>query len=84
MHKNAIKIVGGVKFSKKYLKMWDFLSKNCGIFSSKGGTKIWDFRRRGGDFRHSGFGHTVFIVHSSINHLFLFVSFYPKINYQYN
>ena len=58
MHKNAIKIVGGVKFSKKYLKMWDFLSKNCGIFSSKGGTKIWDFRRRGGDFRRSGFGHT--------------------------
>ena len=38
--------------------MWDFLSKNCGIFSSKGGTKIWDFRRRGGDFRRSGFGHT--------------------------
>ena len=58
MHKNSIKIVGGVKFSKKYLKMWDFLSKNCGIFSSKGGTKIWDFRQRGGDFRRSGFGHT--------------------------
>ena len=40
--------------------MWDFLSKNCGIFSSKGGTKIWDFRQQGGgDFCSSGFGHTV-------------------------
>ena len=45
--------------------MWDFLSKNCGIFSSKGGTKIWDFRQQGGDFRRSGFGHTVSIIRSS-------------------
>ena len=37
MHKNAIKIVGGVKFSKKYLKMWDFLTKKCGIFGIEGG-----------------------------------------------
>ena len=45
MHKNALKIVGGVKFSKKN-------TSKCG------GTKIWDFQRQGGDFRHSGFGHT--------------------------
>ena len=47
--------------------MWDFLSKNCGIFSSKGGTKIWDFRRQGGDFRRSGFGHTEFLdLHQNV------------------
>jgi len=38
--------------------MWDFLSKICGIFNSNGGTKIWDFQRREGDFRRSGFGRT--------------------------
>ena len=59
MHNNAIKIVGGgVKFSKKYFKMWDFLSKNCGIFSIEGGTKLWDFQHRGGDFRPLTSGHT--------------------------
>ena len=50
MHKNAIKIVGGVKFSKKYLKIWDFLSKNCGIFSSKEGQKSGIFDDEGGIF----------------------------------
>ena len=50
MHKNAIKIVGGVQFSKKYLKMWDFLTKKCGIFGIEGGTKLWDFQHRGGIF----------------------------------
>ena len=59
MHKNAIKIVGGVKFSKKYLKMWDFLTKKCGIFGIEGGTKLWDFQHRGGDFRPLTSGHTV-------------------------
>ena len=58
MHKNAIKIVGGVKFSKKYLKMWDFLTKKCGIFGIEGGTKLWDFQHRGGDFRPLTSGHT--------------------------
>ena len=39
--------------------MWDFLSKNCGIFSIEGGTKLWDFQHRGGDFRPLTSGHTV-------------------------
>ena len=38
--------------------MWDFLSKNCGIFSIEGGTKLWDFQHRGGDFRSLTSGHT--------------------------
>ena len=38
--------------------MWDFLSKNCGIFSIEGGTKLWDFQHRGGDFRPLTSGHT--------------------------
>ena len=59
MHKNAIKIVGEVKFKKKkYLKMWDFLTKKCGIFGIEGGTKLWDFHYRGGDFRPLTSGHT--------------------------
>ena len=58
MHKNAIKIVGGVKFSKKYLKMWDFLSKNCGIFSIEGGDKIVGFSASRGGFRPLTSGHT--------------------------
>ena len=40
--------------------MWDFLSKNCGIFSIEGGTKLWDFQHRGGDFRPLTSGHTEF------------------------
>ena len=43
---------------KKYLKMWDFLSKNCGIFGIEGGTKLWDFQHQGGDFRPLTSGHT--------------------------
>ena len=58
MHKNAIKIVGGVNFSKKYLKMCDFLTKKCGIFGIEGGTKLWDFQHQGGDFRPLTSGHT--------------------------
>ena len=38
--------------------MWDFLSKNCGIFSIEGGTKLWDFQHRGGDFCPLTSGHT--------------------------
>ena len=41
MHKNAIKIVGGVKFSKKIPQNVGFLAlrggQNCGIFSIEGG-----------------------------------------------
>ena len=40
--------------------MWDFLSKNCGIFSIEGGTKLWDFQHRGGDFCPLTSGHTAF------------------------
>ena len=38
MHKNAIKIVGGVKFSKK-------IPQNVGFFVQK----LWDFQHWGGD-----------------------------------
>ena len=38
MHKNAIKIVGGVKFSKK-------IPQNVGFFDQK----VWDFWHWGGD-----------------------------------
>ena len=39
--------------------MWDFLTKKCGIFGIEGGTKLWDFQHRGGDFRPLTSGHTV-------------------------
>ena len=35
--KIQLKIVGGVKISKKLPKMWDFWTKSCGIFSTEGG-----------------------------------------------
>ena len=38
--------------------MWDFLTKKCGIFGIEGGTKLWDFQHRGGDFRPLTSGHT--------------------------
>ena len=47
MHKNAIKIVGGVKFSKK-------IPQNVGFFVQK----LWDFQHWGGDFRPLTSGHT--------------------------
>ena len=40
--------------------MWDFLTKKCGIFGIEGGTKLWDFQHRGGDFRPLTSGHTDF------------------------
>ena len=40
--------------------MWDFLTKKCGIFGIEGGTKLWDFQHRGGDFRPLTSGHTVY------------------------
>ena len=59
MHKNAIKIVGGVKFSKK-------IPQNVGFFDQKG----WDFQHRGGDFRPLTSGHTVHsISHVLFNYL---------------
>ena len=42
--------------------MWDFLTKKCGIFGIEGGTKLWDFQHRGGDFRPLTSGHTEFIL----------------------
>ena len=42
--------------------MWDFLTKKCGIFGIEGGTKLWDFQHRGGDFRPLTSGHTVSVV----------------------
>ena len=43
--KIQLKIVGGVKISKKLPKMWDLWTKSCGIFSTEGGeTKSWDFQ----------------------------------------
>ena len=39
--------------------MWDFLTKKCGIFGIEGGTKLWDFQHRGGDFRPLTSGHAV-------------------------
>ena len=47
MHKNKIKIVGGVKISKK-------ITQNVGFFVQK----LWDFQHRGGDFRPLTSGHT--------------------------
>ena len=38
--------------------MWDFLNKKCGIFGIEGGTKLWDFQHRGGEFRPLTSGHT--------------------------
>ena len=38
--------------------MWDFLTKKCGIFGIEGGTKLWDFQHRGGDFCPLTSGHT--------------------------
>ena len=35
--KIQLKILGGVKISKKLPKMWDFWTKSCGIFSTEGG-----------------------------------------------
>ena len=35
--KIQLKIVGGVKISKKLPKMWDLWTKSCGIFSTEGG-----------------------------------------------
>ena len=43
--------------------MWDFLTKKCGIFGIEGGTKLWDFQHRGGDFRPLTSGHTVACSH---------------------
>ena len=43
--------------------MWDFLTKKCGIFGIEGGTKLWDFQHRGGDFRPLTSGHTVDYFH---------------------
>ena len=43
--------------------MWDFLTKKCGIFGLEGGTKLWDFQHRGGDFRPLTSGHTVTHAH---------------------
>ena len=40
-------------------KKWDFLTKKCGIFGFEGGTKLWDFQHRGGEFRPLTSGHTV-------------------------
>ena len=43
--------------------MWDFLTKKCGIFGIEGGTKLWDFQHRGGDFRPLTSGHTDCGIH---------------------
>ena len=43
--------------------MWDFLTKKCGIFGIEGGTKLWDFQHRGGDFRPLTSGHTEPVLH---------------------
>ena len=47
--------------------MWDFLTKKCGIFGIEGGTKLWDFQHRGGDFRPLTSGHTVHQLQLSKN-----------------
>ena len=62
MHKNAIKIVGGVKFSKKNTsKCGIFCPKSVGFLALRGGTKLCDFQHRGGDFRPLTSGHTEII-----------------------
>ena len=43
--------------------MWDFLTKKCGILGIEGGTKLWDFQHRGGDFRPLTSGHTDHNLH---------------------
>ena len=52
--------------------MWDFLTKKCGIFGIEGGTKLWDFQHRGGDFRpltsgHTGLGDKFILIDIEIN-----------------
>ena len=47
--------------------MWGFLTKKCGIFGIEGGTKLWDFQHRGGDFHPLTSGHTEFYI--SFNHM---------------
>ena len=54
--------------------MWDFLTKKCGIFGIEGGTKLWDFQHRGGDFRPLTSGHTEYISTGS-PHITLFLFF---------
>ena len=48
--------------------MWDFLTKKCGIFGIEGGTKLWDFQHRGGDFRPLTSGHTEFSLNLKGRH----------------
>ena len=69
MHKNAIKIVGGVKFSKK-------IPQNVGFFDQK----VWDFWHWGGDkivgfsASRGGFSPFNFWPHC-VNIIFVFVLF---------
>ena len=35
-----------------------FFDQKCGIFGIEGGTKLWDFQDRGGEFRPLSSGHT--------------------------
>ena len=58
MHKNAIKIVGGVKFSKKIPQNVGFFDQKVWDFWHWHWTKLWDFQHRGGDFRPLTSGHT--------------------------
>ena len=63
--------------------MWDFLSKKCGIFGIEGGTKLWDFQHRGGDFRPLTSGHTDFCFKSFFN-MDVFQRYYQVSNYNLN
>ena len=47
--------------------MWGFLTKKCGIFGIEGGTKLWDFQHRGGDFCPLTSGHTEANILKKIN-----------------
>ena len=58
--------------------MWDFLTKKCGIFGIEGGTKLWDFQHRGGDFRPLTSGHTGYTVVVIVVLVTLFVSQWTK------
>ena len=53
--------------------MWDFLTKKCGIFGIEGGTKLWDFQHRGGDFCPLTSGHTAYQIRDQRHELLLFV-----------
>ena len=63
MHKNAIKIVGGVKFSKKIPQNVGFFVQKLWDFQHWGGDKIVGFSASRGDIRPLTSGHTGYETH---------------------